>query len=314
MLVIGAALQDRIIRELPQLLSPGDVMVFNDTRVIPARLAGRRGEARIEILLHKDLGEGRWRCFAKPARKLRPGDIVQFAEDFSATVQDRLESGEVVLAFDSAHFMPGLLQHGQMPLPPYIEKHRKAGAADRGDYQTLYARHDGSVAAPTAGLHFTEALLAAIDATGVRRVFVTLHVGGGTFLPVKAEDTKDHAMHSEYAVVSPQAAQAINEARSAGRRVIAVGTTSLRTLESAATQEGLVMPFAQDTRIFITPGYRFRVIDALLTNFHLPRSTLFMLVSAIAGLDTLQAAYKHAISMGYRFYSYGDACFIPVRK
>jgi len=286
-------------------------MVFNDTRVIPARLYGKRGDAKIEILLHKKYSDtSSWQCFAKPAKKLRAGDTVIFADDFLAVVTDKLASGEVVLQFEYSEntLHEKLAAHGHMPLPPYIE--RADNSQDREHYQTVYAKHDGSVAAPTAGLHFTNALLSAIDAMGVKRVHVTLHVGGGTFLPVKAEDTADHVMHSEYAAVTQEAADAINQAKEQGGRVIAVGTTSLRTLESATDAMGKLHAFADETSIFITPGYRFKLVDMLLTNFHLPRSTLFMLVCAFAGTDAMKNAYNHAIANHYRFYSYGDACLL----
>ncbi len=330
LLVIGETLLDKAIRDLPSFLRPGDVMLFNDTRVIPARLFGRRGESKVEILLHKKIvipapagihnhrlwnidsrlrGDDvqLWACFARPAKKLKPGDRIDFAPDFSAQVVEKRDSGEVVLQFGS-DLPEKLARYGHMPLPPYID--RPDVASDRECYQTVYAKHDGSVAAPTAGLHFTESLFDAIDAMGVKRTHVTLHVGGGTFLPVKAEDTDDHVMHSEYAVVTQETADAVNTARERGGRVIAVGTTSLRTLESAADANGRLKPFTGETAIFITPGYRFKITDALLTNFHLPRSTLFMLVSAFAGLEHMQAAYRHAIEKQYRFYSYGDACLL----
>lgn len=298
------------MRELPAFLRPGDVLVYNNTRVIPARLFGKRGDAKIEILLHKMLGSNRWSCFAKPAKKLRVGDSVAFAADFSAEVVEKLPSGEVVVAFNDnpEALFAKLDKYGHMPLPPYIQ--RADTAHDQQSYQTIYAQHPGSVAAPTAGLHFTHELLSRIDAMGVIRVPVTLNVGGGTFLPVKTEDTKDHVMHSEFAVLSAEAAAIINNAKALGGRVIAVGTTSMRTLESAADEAGLVHPFSQETAIFITPGYRFKVVDMLLTNFHLPKSTLFMLVSAFSGLTRMQSAYAHAITNGYRFYSYGDACLL----
>ncbi len=316
MLVVSDALSDHIVKELPNYLKPGDVMVFNDTRVIPARLWGKRGEAGIEILLHKKMQPRHWRCFAKPAKKLKPEDRVEFAADFFATVVEKLESGEVVLRFDydDAAFYHKLEAHGQMPLPPYIEKQRSADATDNAHYQTLYAKHDGSVAAPTAGLHFTESLLTAIDDAGVKRVHVTLHVGGGTFLPVKTDDTSEHVMHSEYAQLSQETADTINEAKRNGGRVIAVGTTSLRTLESAASEDGIINQFSAETAIFITPGYRFRLVDVLLTNFHLPRSTLFMLVSAFTSLEMMKSTYRHAITNGYRFYSYGDCCLLTCSK
>jgi S-adenosylmethionine:tRNA ribosyltransferase-isomerase len=262
--------------------------------------------------LHKKLLSGQWQCFAKPAKKLKLGDSIVFSADFYATVAEKLESGEVVLQFeDEEQFYPKLERYGQMPLPPYIERQREtSNASDKQDYQTLYAKHDGSVAAPTAGLHFTDDLLKRIDAAGVQRVHITLHVGGGTFLPVKVEDTKDHVMHSEYAVVTEEAAKAINTAKAKGGRIIAVGTTSMRTLESASDENGVLHPFSAETNIFITPGYRFRMVDKLMTNFHLPRSTLFMLVSAFAGLETMKNAYNHSITNGYRFYSYGDTSLL----
>lgn len=328
--LMGRGLQDAWIRDLPSFLKPGDVMVFNDTRVLPARLFGMRGgKAKIEVLLHKQIMDGVWQCFAKPGKRLQTGDRIEFAEDFFAMVQKKQPDGQVVLAFNcmGQHLREALAQHGKMPLPPYIEKKRKsviaseAGqssliaaspAAPRDDevYQTVYAKHEGSVAAPTAGLHFTPELLAAIDAAGAARAHVTLHVGGGTFLPVKVDDTSEHVMHSEWASVSAETAALINDARAKGGRVICVGTTSLRTLESAADEHGTLKTFEGETRIFITPGYKFRMADMLLTNFHLPRSTLFMLVSAFSGLEKMQAAYQHAIQRQYRFYSYGDACLL----
>ncbi len=311
MLVVAPdGLKDSLTADFAAHLKPGDIVIFNDTRVIPARLIGTRGEAAIEILLHKQQSPGIWQCFAKPAKKLKPGDTVRFAENFSATVSEKNADGQVILAFDPHGFREKLLTHGQMPLPPYIEKKRKANASDATCYQTVYARHDGSVAAPTAGLHFTPSLLAAIDAAGAQRAHITLHVGGGTFLPVKTEDTSEHVMHSEWAHVSAETAHAINTTKAQGGRVVAVGTTSLRTLESATDDKGAVQPFEGETNIFITPGYQFKCVDMLLTNFHLPRSTLFMLVSAFSGLETMQAAYQHAIAQHYRFYSYGDACLL----
>jgi S-adenosylmethionine:tRNA ribosyltransferase-isomerase len=286
-------------------------MVFNDTRVIPARLFGRRGQAGVEVTLHERLGPDRWKVFARPAKKLRPGDRVDFAEGFAAVVEAKGEAGEVILAFDRAGdaLMAALAAHGRMPLPPYI-RHGEADDADRADYQTVYARTEGAVAAPTAGLHFTPELLAALDAVGVERHTITLHVGAGTFLPVKVDDTADHRMHAERGVVTADVASAINAARAAGRRIVAVGTTATRLLESAATPDGTLAPFDGATDIFITPGYRFRLVDVLLTNFHLPRSTLFMLVSAFCGLDRMKRAYAHAVAAGYRFYSYGDCCLL----
>ncbi len=312
LLVVDGGIADSMIADLPRYLKAGDVMVFNDTKVIPARLFAKRGEAKIELLLHKDKSHSTWQCFAKPAKKLKPGDTLLIADDFSAEVVEKLESGEVMIRFDcsGAAFYEKLTRYGHMPLPPYIERQRSEASNDQQSYQTVYAKHEGSVAAPTAGLHFTEKLLAAIDAIGVTRVHITLHVGGGTFLPVKTDDTEQHIMHSEYAIVSKETADAINSAKARGGRVIAVGTTSLRTLESATDEQGMLQPFSQETSIFITPGYRFKMIDVLLTNFHLPCSTLFMLVSAFSGLDQMQEAYRHAIEKQYRFYSYGDACLL----
>jgi S-adenosylmethionine:tRNA ribosyltransferase-isomerase len=309
--VAADGIGDGGVRDLPDLLCPGDVLVFNDTRVIPARLDGKRGTASVELTLHLREDESCWRAFARPAKKLRPGDRIDFAADFSASVEEKGEAGEVLLRFDRGGpaLMAALEAHGRLPLPPYI-RHGEADETDRADYQTTFARTDGAVAAPTAGLHFTPELLAALDQRGVKRVAVTLHVGAGTFLPVKAEDTDDHKMHAEIGVVSDDAARAINAARAAGGRVIAVGTTALRLLESAAGEDGQVRPFAAATDIFIVPGYRFRVVDRLMTNFHLPRSTLFMLVSAFAGLDRMRAAYAHAMASGYRFYSYGDSSLL----
>lgn len=304
--------QDRIVRDLPDLLQPGDLMVYNDTRVIPARLTGKRGEAKIEVTLHKRMGDDTWAAFAKNARRLKPGDIVTFVRDFAATVLEKHDGGEVVLRFteSGAALFERLHRHGVMPLPPYISRPQGEESSDRDDYQTVFARAEGAVAAPTAGLHFTPELLAALDARGVRRVPVTLHVGAGTFLPVKVEDVRDHKMHAEYGEVSPETAAAVNATRAAGGRIVAVGTTALRLLESAASEDGTLHPFAAETSIFITPGYRFRIVDRLLTNFHLPKSTLFMLVCAFAGMGRMRAAYAHAIASGYRFYSYGDASLL----
>jgi len=324
MLVISDAFEDKLIADLPSFLRPGDVVVFNDTRVIPARLFGKRGEAGVEILLHKNLtspsplvGEGGergylWQCFARPSKKIKSGDRVFFAENFHAEVIRKLPGGEVLLQFNctGSVMRAHLERHGHMPLPPYIEKKRYADESDKSRYQTVYAKHEGSVAAPTAGLHFTDKLLSAIDAAGATRAHVTLHVGGGTFLPVKTEDTDDHIMHSEFATITPETADLINREKANGGRVIAVGTTSLRTLESAVDEGGTLNAFSSETDIFITPGYRFKIVDMLLTNFHLPRSTLFMLVSAFCGLEKMQAAYAHAITSNYRFYSYGDACLL----
>jgi S-adenosylmethionine:tRNA ribosyltransferase-isomerase len=309
LLLVGPALADRAIRDLPQLLRRGDLLVVNDTRVIPARLSGARGAAKIAITLHRDVGGGAWRAFAKGAKRLKPGDRIAFGEDFAATVAVKHDEGDVTLRFDAEgdDFRRRLARFGTMPLPPYIKRPTGGDSRDIADYQTMFAAKDGAVAAPTAGLHFTAPLLAALDAAGIARLTVTLHVGAGTFLPVKVTDTGDHRMHSETGFLSAEAAERINAARAAGGRVVAVGTTSLRLLESAAAASGRVAPFAGETALFITPGYRFRAVDLLLTNFHLPRSTLFMLVAAFAGLERMKAAYAHAIAHGYRFFSYGDA-------
>jgi S-adenosylmethionine:tRNA ribosyltransferase-isomerase len=312
LLVVGETLADRGVRDLPALLRAGDALVVNDTRVIPARLTGRRGTAKMEVTLHRRRGPGDWLAFARPARKLRAGDEIAFDAGLTALVTEKREAGEVALTLVAAdgNVDAALERAGAMPLPPYIE--RKAGpqAADRTDYQTVYAANPGAVAAPTAGLHFTEALMDDIEAAGVSIHRVTLHVGAGTFLPVKAEDTAEHKMHSEWGCVTAETAAALNAARAAGGRVVAAGTTSLRLLESAADEAGLLHAFEGDTDIFITPGYRFRATDLLLTNFHLPRSTLFMLVSAFAGPERMKAAYAHAVAAEYRFYSYGDACLL----
>ncbi len=311
LVVRRGGLEDRIVRELPDLLRPGDLLVVNDTKVIPARLAGRRGDARIEATLHKRVGPARWAAFVRPAKRLKPGDRIAFGDALAATVTVKGEAGEAILDFgsDDATLLAALDAIGTMPLPPYIPR-EAPDEADRSDYQTIFARADGAVAAPTAGLHFTDRLLAALDARGIARAAVTLHVGAGTFLPVKVEDTKDHRMHAEWGRVGTDAVAAIDKARKAGGRIVAVGTTSLRLLESAADRSGRVRAFEGETDIFITPGYRFRAVNLLLTNFHLPRSTLYMLVSAFLGLERMKAAYAHAIEAGYRFYSYGDACLL----
>ena len=315
----GEALQDRVVRDLPDLLAPGDVLVFNDTRVIPARLDGlreRAGEAaaapapvRVEATLHRRTAPDGWTAFMRPGKRLRVGDAVRFGPALAARVEAKLDGGEVALRFDraGAALDAAVAEAGVMPLPPYIASKRAGDARDRADYQTVYARADGSVAAPTAGLHFTPGLLERLEARGVGRAFVTLHVGGGTFLPVKTDEVAAHRMHAEYGEVPPGTAAALNAARAGGGRIVCVGTTSLRLLESAADPGGTVRPFAGETSIFITPGHRFRAADGLLSNFHLPRSTLVMLVAALAGHDAQRAAYAHALETGYRFYSYGDA-------
>ena len=320
----GAAFADGSVRDLPSLLSAGDLLVFNDTKVIPAQLSGqrRRGEAtaHIDATLHMRTAPDRWLAFVRPGKRVAQGDRIHFGHDqnscflgkLDATVVEKRDGGEVLLAFDIAGpFLDEALHAvGHIPLPPYIASKRPEDERDKKDYQTIYARDEGAVAAPTAGLHFTPELLAELDSRGVERQFVTLHVGAGTFLPVKADDTADHKMHAEIGHVSTATATAINAARARGNRIVCVGTTSLRLLESAAGEDGRLAAWSGATDIFITPGYRFRVVDALMTNFHLPRSTLFMLVSAFCGLETMRAAYEHAIANGYRFYSYGDASLL----
>ena len=318
------AREDRAVRDLPELLEPGDQLVVNDTRVIPASLHGRRIgrglETPVEANLHKRLDGSRWLAFVKPGKRLQQGDVVRFGDEgkvcflgqFDATVERKGEGGEVTLSF-SFHgpvLDQAIAERGDMPLPPYIASRRAADEQDRADYQTLFADDEGSVAAPTAGLHFTADLVARLKARGIGMHRVTLHVGAGTFLPVKADDTDDHRMHAEHGVVTAATARALNDARRAGGRIVAVGSTSLRLIESAAAEDGTIQPFSAETSIFITPGYRFRAADVMLTNFHLPRSTLFMLVAAFSGLETMQRAYAHAIASGYRFYSYGDACLL----
>ena len=319
------SLEDRIIRDLPDFLRPGDALVFNDTRVIPARLSGVRqrpnpvmgspeGETltvEVEATLHHRDAPDVWSAFMKPGKRIRAGDRIVF-QSLHATVADKGEDGLVVLRFDvSGPALDAAIRDvGVMPLPPYIAAKRPEDDRDRSDYQTVFATYDGSVAAPTAGLHFTPALLEALKARGVSTHAVTLHVGAGTFLPVKADDTAYHRMHSEWGEVSQATAEALNAVHAAGGRIVCVGTTSLRLLESATGEDGVVRPFHGDTAIFITPGYRFRAADVLMTNFHLPKSTLFMLVSAFAGLETMKGAYAHAIADGYRFYSYGDGSLL----
>lgn len=312
MLVVdGAAIGDAGVRDLPSLLRAGDCLVFNDTRVIPAQLEGRRGDARIGATLHKRIDLRRWQAFIRNAKRLRVGETVDFGLGVEAVAEERFADGSFVLAFAGDEPVELLLERaGTMPLPPYIAGKRATDAADRDDYQTMFAQRDGAVAAPTAALHFTPALLDALTAAGIGTETLTLHVGAGTFVPVKADDTDDHVMHAEWGCIDVAAAARLNAVRAKGGRVIAVGTTSLRLLESAAQADGLIRPFEGDTAIFITPGYRFRAIDGLMTNFHLPRSTLFMLVSALMGLDVMQSAYAHAIDNDYRFYSYGDASLL----
>ncbi len=309
----GAGFVDRSVADLPAALRPGDLLIFNDTRVIPTRLSGKRDSARVEVTLHKSLGDGQWRAFARPGKRLRVGDDVVFAGDLTAKVLVKHESGDVTLDFQrsEARLRASLRQIGEMPLPPYI-KRAEAHASDQNDYQTIFARHEGAIAAPTAGLHFTDMLLASLEAAGVRRAAITLHVGAGTFLPVKTEDTSGHVMHSEWGAVSGETVQQINDTRATGGRVIAAGTTALRILESAA-QNGELKAFEGETNLFITPGYGFKAVDMLLTNFHLPRSTLMMLVAAFHGRERIMAGYAHAIAAAYRFYSYGDCCLLDRR-
>jgi S-adenosylmethionine:tRNA ribosyltransferase-isomerase len=304
-------LADRHVSDLPGLLRAGDVLVFNDTRVIPAQLEGRRGQASIGATLHKRIDLRRWQAFVRNAKRLKPGDRIDFPQEVTAIAEERHPDGSFTLAFCGEEPVEVLLERaGTMPLPPYIAGKRPTDAQDREDYQTVFAREDGAVAAPTAALHFTAQLLAALSEAGIASETLTLHVGAGTFLPMKAEDTEAHTMHSEWGRIDAATADRLNAARAAGGRVIAVGTTSLRLLESAATEDKVIRSFEGDTAIFITPGYTFRAIDGLMTNFHLPKSTLFMLVSALMGLDRMREVYAHAIANEYRFYSYGDSSLL----
>ncbi|MBO9669855.1 MAG: tRNA preQ1(34) S-adenosylmethionine ribosyltransferase-isomerase QueA [Sphingobium sp.] len=304
-------MHDRIVRDLPSLLRIGDCLVFNDTRVIPAQLEGRRGEARIGVTLHKRLGPRDWQVFMRNAKRVREGDIIDFAAGVQAQAGPRDDDGGMAIGFLGDEPVEILLERaGQMPLPPYIASKRATDAKDRDDYQTMFARDPGAVAAPTAALHFTPELVAALDGAGIGHETLTLHVGAGTFLPVKADNTDDHRMHAEWGRIDAATADRLNAVRAKGGRLIAVGTTPLRLLESATGEDGVIRSFEDETRIFITPGYRFRAVDGLMTNFHLPRSTLFMLVSALMGLERMQAVYKHAIDNGYRFYSYGDSSLL----
>lgn len=327
MLVVspGLPLEDRTVVDLPSSLQPGDALVFNDTKVIPAQLEGIRlrdgaTEQTVSTTLHMRIAPDRWKAFARPGKRIKPGDRIRFGHGdtpclsgtLDATVEVKTEGGEVTLVFDLSGpaLDEAIAAVGHIPLPPYIASKRPEDAQDRQDYQTLYAREEGAVAAPTAGLHFTDGLFAALDARGIERHFVTLHVGAGTFLPVKADDTDDHKMHQEIGHVSAEVADRLNAVRERGGRIVCVGTTSLRLIESAASEHGRIEPWSGPTGIFITPGYRFRAVDILMTNFHLPKSTLFMLVSAFSGLETMREAYSHAIADGYRFYSYGDASLL----
>ncbi len=317
LLVVDRTLDDRHVLDLPGLLRPGDLLVVNDTRVIPARLFGRRGAAKVEMTLiapetTKSESGARWRAFARPAKRLKPGERIEFGAGLAATVTDKGARGEVGLVFEltGAEFAAALDRAGAMPLPPYIKREAGGDPRDRDRYQTIFAARAGAVAAPTAGLHFTEDLIAALEERGVGRVEVTLHVGAGTFLPVTAEDPRDHRMHAEWGEITEAAATAINAARRAGGRVVAVGSTALRLLETAARDDGRLGAFSGETDIFILPGTRIKAVDLMLTNFPLPRSTLFMLVCAFAGTEPMKRAYGHAISEGYRFFSYGDACLL----
>jgi S-adenosylmethionine:tRNA ribosyltransferase-isomerase len=305
------ALADRHVGDLPKLLRKGDCLIFNDTRVIPAQLEGRRGDASIGATLHKRIDLRRWQAFIRNAKRLRVGERIDFGHEVWAVAEARHEDGSFTLAFEGEEPVELLLERaGTMPLPPYIAGKRNTDAQDRSDYQTMFAQKDGAVAAPTASLHFTPELMAAIAGAGIETATLTLHVGAGTFLPVKAGDTDDHKMHSEWGRIDTETAARLNKIKKAGGRLIAVGTTSLRLVESAADGDGVIQPFEGDTDIFITPGYRFSAIDGLMTNFHLPKSTLFMLVSALMGRETMRAAYRHAIAEEYRFYSYGDSSLL----
>ncbi|MEK0082876.1 tRNA preQ1(34) S-adenosylmethionine ribosyltransferase-isomerase QueA [Benzoatithermus flavus] len=313
LLVDEGPLREAVVRDLPGLLRPGDLLVLNDTRVLPTRFFGRRGAVPVEVTLVERIDDDAWWALARPGKRLRPGDRVDLAPELTAEVVAKDEEGRVHLRFPLLRgeaLLAAMRAHGAMPLPPYIRRPRGGDPRDRALYQTVFARRDGAVAAPTASLHLTEELLARLAAAGIERTFVTLHVGAGTFAPVKAEDTESHRMHAEWCEVPEAAAAAIAAARARGGRIVSVGTTVLRTLESLAAPDGTVRPGSGETRLFITPGYRFRVVDLLLTNFHLPRSTLFMLVCAFSGLERMRAAYAHAIAEGFRFFSYGDACLL----
>ncbi len=311
MLVVNDGLMDRKVCDLPSLLRAGDCLVFNDTRVIPAQLEGTRGDAKIGATLHKREGLRSWRAFVRNAKRVHDGDVIDFGADVAATATERGEDGSWLLTFAGTEPVETLLERaGTMPLPPYIASKRAIDARDADDYQTMFAAEKGAVAAPTAALHFTPDLMTVLSNKGIAHETLTLHVGAGTFLPVKADDTDDHAMHAEWGRIDSATAARLNAVRAGGGRLIAVGTTSLRLIESAAGADGVIHPFEGDTSIFIIPGYRFKAIDGLMTNFHLPKSTLFMLVSALMGLERMQAAYAHAIASGYRFYSYGDSSLL----
>jgi len=307
---------DRRITDLPSILNSGDILVFNDTKVIPTRLTGKRGDAFVEITLHKELEKNAWLAFVRGAKRLHVRDTLVFANDFHCRVVEKRESGEVLLSFsgNKIDLNDSLEKYGCMPLPPYIKRNKNGSSDDLINYQTMYARRDGAVASPTAGLHFTPELMNQLQQRGIKKAFVTLHVGAGTFLPVKVHNTDDHIMHTEWGEINRAATEKVNEARNSGGQVVAVGSTSLRLLETSADKFGVLHPFKGETNIFITPGYNFKVIDKLLTNFHLPKSTLFMLVAALGGLKHIKAAYEHAVRERYRFFSYGDASLIEKLK
>lgn len=310
LLHVGAMLTDHTVRDLPSLLRPGDLLVVNDTKVIPAQLSAMRGAAKIGITLDRRLDDGSWRVLLRNAKRVRAGDVLVIDPEFSAEVLEVLDGGAALLRFVADDFYAALARSGALALPPYIARPEGITAQDASDYQTMFAAHEGAVAAPTAGLHFTPELLAALAARGVETTRVTLHVGAGTFLPVRVEDVTQHRMHAERGFVTAETAAKINATRKAGGRIIPVGTTALRLIESAAGEDGVVHEFNGETDIFILPGYRFKIADLLFTNFHLPKSTLLMLVSAFTGVERIRAAYAHAIASGYRFYSYGDACLL----
>ena len=316
LLHVDSTPKDAAITDLPDILEPGDVLVFNDTKVIPSRLIGKKVNTKIEVTLHKEVSGISWWAFARPGRKLREGDTVEFAPNFSAEISEKRDNGEVLLLFrcGQQNLLDVLHKYGFMPLPPYIKRPDSGSLDDLDDYQTVYALKEGAVAAPTAGLHFTENLISEITARGILTAFVTLHVGAGTFLPVKTHDTEHHKMHTEWGKIEQTTANIINEARNAGGKIIPVGSTSLRILETAANSSGVLQPFIGETDIFITPGYVFKIADKMITNFHLPRSTLFMLVAAFSSLNRIKIAYTHAINQQYRFFSYGDACLLEKGK
>lgn len=315
LVVDGDHRQDKNVVDLPDYFNAGDLMIFNDTRVIPGRLSGKRRVAKMEITLHMNLTAGLWKAFARPAKKLKVDDIINFDGGLDAKIIEKGEAGEVTVQFNHKgdELKKALMVAGVMPLPPYIASMRAVDERDDHDYQTIYSKNDGAVAAPTAGLHFSEQLQRALKDKGINTAYVTLHVGAGTFLPVKVDDTENHKMHSEWGEISADVAKQINDTHKAGHKVIAVGTTSMRLLEAASDENGIVHAFNDTTDIFITPGYKFRAIDMLMTNFHLPKSTLFMLVSAFAGYDNMKAAYDHAIGQSYRFYSYGDSSLLYLK-